>query len=113
MHALNEEKGAPTFAYALLGVGAVGIGVGTVAGVLALSRAGTVKDACGPDYKTCTPASVDAAKDGKTFTTVSTIGFVAGAVFAGAGLYFLLAPSSSSKTALTVAPNGAALSGAF
>ncbi len=108
-----EKKGAPTFAYALLGVGAVGIGVGTVAGVLALSRAGTVKDACGPDYKTCTPASVDAAKDGKTFTTASTIGFVAGAVFAGAGLYFLLAPSSSSKTALTVAPNGAALSGAF
>jgi hypothetical protein len=111
----------PAYAYAFLGAGALGIGVGAVAGGLALSRASTVKDACGPAYATCNDASVAAAKDGKLFTTVSTVGFAAGAVFAGVGLYFLLAPSSSksasppasASAALTIAPNGAAVTGSF
>ena len=105
----------PVYGYAFLGAGAVGLGIGAVTGALALSRAGTVKDACGTNYTTCTDASLDAAKDGKLFTTVSTVAFIAGAAFAGVGLYFLLTPASStaSKAALTVAPNGAALSGSF
>jgi hypothetical protein len=110
----------PAYGYAFLGAGIVGIGVGTVAGFLALSRASTVKDACGASYTTCSDASVAAAKDGKLFTTVSTVGFAAGAVFAGVGLYFLLAPGpssssspSSSATALVIAPNGAAVTRSF
>lgn len=113
-----------TYGYAFLGAGVAGIAVGAVTGGLALSRASTVKDACGANYTTCSDASVAAAKDGKLFTTVSTIGFAAGAVFAGVGLYFLLTPSSSSSpsptastppasAALTIAPNGAAVSGTF
>jgi hypothetical protein len=57
---------------------------------------------------------VAAASDGKTFSTVSTVGFVAGAAIAGAGLYLLLtADAGSRRAALHVSPSGAALTGAF
>lgn len=125
-NALVVPEKRPAYGYAFLGAGVAGLAVGTVAGVLALSRASTVKDACGSSYTGCTDASVEAAKDGKLFTTVSTVAFAAGAVFAGVGLYFLLVPASSSSAssspaasttsvtaALKVAPNGAAVTGTF
>ncbi len=104
-----------TYAYAFLGAGAVGIGIGAVAGAMALSKAGSVKDACGSGYATCTDASVSAAQDGKMLTTASTVAFAAGAAFAGVGIYLLLTPASSApaKAALRVAPNGAAVTGTF
>ena len=110
----GAHTGRPVYGYVLLGAGAVGLATGAITGILALSRAGTVKDHCGPDYATCDAASADAAKEGKTFATVSTVGFIAGAALAGAGLYFLLtAPTSSKGTALTLSPTGAAISGQF
>ena len=108
-----------TLGWMLVGAGGLGIAVGGVTGALALSNAGKVKDACGPDYATCDRASVDNASTGKTMATVSTVAFIAGGAFVGAGLYFVIsAPAKTSasapaRTALEVGPTGAALRGTF
>jgi hypothetical protein len=108
------SEARPVYGYVLLGAGVVGIATGAVTGIMALSRANTVKDRCGPNYTTCDSTSVDAAQEGKMFSTVSTIGFAAGAVLTGVGLYFLIAaPTSHAKTAIRVTPDGAALTGTF
>ncbi|WP_394834096.1 hypothetical protein LVJ94_47080 [Pendulispora rubella] len=115
----GSGQGRSTLGYALLGVGAVGLAAGTVTGLMALLRAGTVKDTCGPDYDRCDGASVDAARQGKTFATVSTVSFALGAVAAGVGVYFLLTPAEKRPRAglhlqhVQITAVGASLSGAF
>ena len=109
----------PVAGYVFLGAGAVGIATGAITGIMALSRAGTVKDACGPNYDHCTPESVDAAHEGKAVATTSTVAFAAGAVLTGVGLYFVLSPSRSAKRTglvtprIGVGPTGASIAGAF
>jgi hypothetical protein len=97
-----EKAGNKTLGYALLGGGAIGIAIGAVSGVVALSKASEVKDTCGPDYLTCNQSSVDAASTGKTMTTVSTVGFIVGGVLAAAGVYFaFIAPDPKKPTTNT------------
>ncbi len=74
--------------YAALGVGAVGVVVGSVAGVLALQRKQTVDQECSGNR--CSPAGKDAADSGKGFGTISTVGFGVGVVGLGAGLVLWL-----------------------
>ncbi len=104
-----------TLGWMLVGAGGVGLAVGGVTGVLALSNAGKVKDVCGPDYATCDSGSVDNASKGKTMATVSTIAFIAGGALLGAGLYFVIsAPSkTTATTGIAVGPAGAALRTTF
>jgi len=64
---------------------------------------------------------VENASTGKTMSTVSTIAFIAGGAFLGAGLYFVIsAPAKTTasapapaRAALEVGPMGAALRGTF
>jgi hypothetical protein len=66
------------------GVAVVGLGVGAVTGLMAMSKASSVKDAC--NGTTC-PRSVDGdLSSGRTLGNVSTIAFVVG----GAGLATLI-----------------------
>ena len=108
-----------TLGWALLGAGGVGLAVGGVTGVLALSSAGKVKDSCGPNYATCDSASVDNASTGKTMATVSTIAFIGGAALLGAGLYFVISSSprttasAPARLGVSVGPASAAFSGTF
>jgi hypothetical protein len=108
-----------TLGWVLVGTGAAGIAVGGVTGVLALSNAGKVKDTCGPNYTTCDSTSVDNASTGQTMATVSTVAFIAGGVFAAAGLYFVItAPAKTTattapRTGISVGPTGALLRGTF
>jgi hypothetical protein len=95
------------------GVGATGLAVGGVAGVVSIASKGTADSLC-RDNK-CPPpayASLDAAN---TWANVSTIAFVAagaGAALAIAG--FVLRPSASPTSAtLIVRPGGADLVGSF
>jgi hypothetical protein len=80
-------------AYAAFGVGAVGIVVGTITGILASGKKGDLDDAC--VNKVCPASQQDTIDSGKTLGTVSTVGFVVGAVGAVAGLvlYLTAAPS--------------------
>jgi hypothetical protein len=111
------ESGNRTLGFVLVSAGGVGLAVGGVTGVLALSNASKVKDTCGPSYATCDQASVDNAATGKTMATVSTVAFIAGGALLAGGLYFVFtAPKSSSASAhagLAIGPSGAALQGTF
>jgi hypothetical protein len=86
----------------------VGIGVGAVTGIMAMSKASTVKDEC--PNSTC-PSSASSDLDYvKTTATISTIGFAA----AGAGVVLLIiglaspskssSPPSSASTTTTFTP---------
>ena len=80
-------------AYAALGVGAVGVGVGAVFGLLALGKKGDLDSACASNV--CPPTQQDNLDGLKTQATVSTVGFIVGAIGLGVG-GFLLATSGAS-----------------
>lgn len=100
--------------YAGFGVGIVGVAVGTVTGILAFGKAGTAKDEC-PNPADCTQTGVDAASSGRTFGTISTVGFIVGGVGAAVGAYGLLwgKPKTSSSIAVSVGPMGGGVRGTF
>jgi hypothetical protein len=85
-------------------VGAAGIAAGAVAGILALSDAGSLRQLCA--NHTCANASdfskaSDIANRGKAETTISTVGFSVGLVGAAVATYLWLRPSSGSEHAAT------------
>lgn len=87
-----------TPAYIAFGVGAVGVGVGAVTGLLALDSAHTVKTTC-PNHICASQAHADAAgtaaSDTRTWATISAVGFGVGVGAAAAGLYLLLRKPSN------------------
>jgi hypothetical protein len=84
-------------AYVALGVGAVGLGVGAVTGIIALGKKSDLDGAC--KNKVCpSSAQQDTIDSGKTFGTVSTIGFAVGIVGVGVGTVLLLTGGSSSAS---------------
>lgn len=90
--------------YVVGGVGAAGLIAGTVLGVVALSKASSVKDAC-TAYPHCPPSSRDdvQSKDdsARAFGTASTIAFVAGGVLlAGGVVLYLVAPKDKRDVGL-------------
>ncbi len=75
----------------------VGIAAGSVTGVVALSKASSVKDEC-PDKARCTSSSAQSDyKTGRTMGTISTISFIVAGAGAGALLVGLLMPGSSPR----------------
>jgi hypothetical protein len=112
--AARAQTSRSLLGWSLVGGGAIGLVTGTITGALALSRASTVKASCGADYTTCDGPAVEAAREGKTLSTVSTVGFIAGAALAGAGLYVLLsAPTPGGETRVGVTPGGFSLARTF
>ena len=90
--------------YGGFGLGAVGIGVGTVTGILSFSKVSDVKKECDPN-SVC-PARLQSDLDSaKSLGTVSTIAFVAGGIGVGAGILGLVLqskePSSEAPPAAT------------
>ena len=84
-------------AYAVLGIGAVGLGVGTVFGILALGKKSDLDSACA--NKVCAPAQQDTIDSGKTFGIVSTVGLAVGVAGVGVGAFLLLTSGPSSASA--------------
>lgn len=90
----------------LVGVGVVGLGVGTVFGLSAKSKYNDAFDSgsCDRSTKQCDGAGQSAIDDARSKATLSTILFAAGGVLAvGGAIVFLTAPSTHSR-ALHVAP---------
>ncbi len=80
------------------GVAVVGLGVGTVTGILALGKSSTVKKEC--SGTTCPKSAQSDVDSGRTDATISTIGFVAGGVgvaVAAVGWFVLSKPASGSS----------------
>ena len=82
------------------GVGAAGIAVGAIFGAMALGKKGELEDACGPTKTACPTSSKDDLSSGKTFGTVSTVGFIVGGVGVAAGAVMLVTgwPKTSTST---------------
>ena len=108
----------PVLAWVGFGVGAAGLVVGTVTGIVAISKANAVKGECNTTAFTCPPGNSDLST-GQTMGNVSTVGFVVGGVGVAAGVValFLLRPSPPPATGLHVepyvGPGAAGLRGAF
>jgi hypothetical protein len=107
-----------TIAWVALGVGVVGVGVGTVFGLQAKSKNDEAlqPNNC-PTSMRCTQNGLNLTDDAKSAATISTIGFVAGGVALAAGaVLWITAPS---KSGVYVAPSvgssfqGATLAGRF
>jgi hypothetical protein len=105
--------------FAGIGVAIVGVGVGSITGVMALSKASTVNQAC-PNHVCGTVNESSTIQAGQTLGTVSTAGFVVAGVGAAAAIFALVYPHgshASSTTATTispwVSPTGAGLNGTF
>jgi hypothetical protein len=115
----DQPSRPPSFAKPLLigglGVAVVGVGVGTVAGIISLGKTSDLGGQCA-DNK-CPPPAHDTLDAAHTTATISTIGFVAAAVgLVAAGTGFLLGrPRNSQATGVraTVTIGGGGLEGVF
>jgi hypothetical protein len=99
--ALSTDSGSSwstqkTLAIVAGGVGIVGIGLGTVMGLVASSKWSSAQSDCGNGCGPNAPAQGEKS-DASTFATVSTVGFVVGGVgLVGAAALWFTAPSGSS-----------------
>jgi len=114
----NSGSGQKIAAYVVGGVGIVGLGLGAVFGLQAMSKHDEAKKACS-DYPNCqgNTRAEDANSSAKSAATLSTVAFIVGGVGVAAGITLLLTagPSSSEKssTALVIGPGSVALKGTF
>jgi hypothetical protein len=95
--------------FALVGVGATGIVIGSVTGILAIGKKSVVSDNCDAS-KACNQTGYDAAGAGRTLSAVSTVAVVAGLAGLAAGTFFILTspPAKTSvkaRAASTVTPS--------
>ncbi|HSO39995.1 MAG TPA: hypothetical protein VLT33_46025 [Labilithrix sp.] len=79
-----EERRLSPLVWVGFGTAAVGIGVGTVAGILTLSKASALKDAC-VDGR-CPSSSQSDIDSASATGTVSTVAFIVGGAFAVVGV---------------------------
>jgi hypothetical protein len=112
--AVNSGNSLRLVGYVTAGVGVVGIGVGTVTGLMASGKKQTIEESCtkhGDGY-TCPPEGVSASKSGKTLATVSSITMISGLALATTGVVLVLAsPSGGTEVTATILPGGAAIGG--
>jgi hypothetical protein len=104
-----------TLGWVASGVGAVGIVVGTVAGLTVKSRYGDYQSAC-PGNRCNSSIEQDKLDSYNTLRTVSTVGLIVGGIATAVGVTLLLTSSEATGTAkvgLFVSPNSAELSGSF
>ncbi|MCU0694198.1 MAG: hypothetical protein MUF54_22625 [Polyangiaceae bacterium] len=94
-----RSSDARTWAYVLGGIGVAGLAVGTVTGLMAGAKKGTVDDNC--KGAACNAQGLAAAEDGKMLGNVSTAGFGVGlaGIAIGSVLWFASAPSSPEASA--------------
>jgi hypothetical protein len=101
-------------------VGVVGLGVGAVFGVMAISKNSSANDGhCGAAFggtNNCDPTGLSLRSDAVNFGNISTVALIVGGVVAASGVtMWLFAPSSSVQAGATVGNGGAGLTmrGAF
>jgi hypothetical protein len=83
--------------------GGVGVGLGIAGGIITLNAKSTVDTNC--PASGCNPTGLSAESRGSTWSTVSTVSFIAGGVGLASGIAFWLAqPKSTSASALTASP---------
>ncbi len=95
------------------GVGVVGLGVGIGTGVAALGKKSITDDECSDALRVCSQRGHDAADSGRTLAAVSTVGFIAGALATGVGVYLVVTGMKHGEPPVAVStaalPGGAVL----
>jgi hypothetical protein len=96
-----------------LGVGAAGLGVGAALGGLTLSKTSAIRAHCAGDV--CPRDQESATDSARTTATISTVGFIAGGVFAAAGVTLLVLRPKPQKPSLglSIGPGSLVAQGAF
>ena len=89
------KRGTSPLVYVGFGLAGVGIVVGSVTGLLAISKTNAAKESC--DGTRCPPTTHDNLSSARTMATVSTISFAAAAVGLGVGIYGLIASKGGSE----------------
>ena len=86
----DSPSSAPwrTIGFIGVGVGVAGLVLGATTGLMASARNETVLSRCEP--RGCDALGVNAAAEGRTFATVSTVSFVAGAALLVGGVVLVL-----------------------
>jgi hypothetical protein len=117
-HAENGARSA--LIYTSLGLGAAGLVVGSITGIVSLNAASAAKKSCAADGS-CPPSAQPDLDRSLTMANISNVGFGAGLAFVGLGVVGLVltprapssAPAPSSGVALVPLSSGAALRGWF
>lgn len=92
-----QSKPSRVPAIIAFGVGAVGLGFGIVGGAITASNASTLESNC--TNNACPPTQRDTLDDAKTWSTISTVGFIVAGVGAAAGVTLLLLGNGKQATA--------------
>ncbi|MGO9835897.1 MAG: hypothetical protein ACLP1X_16970 [Polyangiaceae bacterium] len=110
----SRSSGPPILAWAAFGAGGAGLVLGITAGLVAGGKHSTLAGECGST--TCAPQYAGDLDAFHTWRTVSTIGYVVGALgVAGGGVLWLTAPKASSTTTAQawLGPGSVGVSGRF
>lgn len=93
------------------GVGVAGIGVGSVFGVIAMSKNNSTAGHC--NGSVCDAPTIANLNDARTDATVSTVSFIAGGVLLATGVVlYLTAPRGAPSTGLLLSPgSGGSIAG--
>ncbi len=107
-----------TFGWATLTTGGVGLAVGAVTGMWAMSKRSKLLDSplCSQDNVSCTADKAGDVDAYNSMRTVSSVGLIAGGVLTAAGVTLLLtSPKQDTKTSagIWVSPRGAGIYGGF
>jgi hypothetical protein len=91
-----------TLGYVLAGVGATGLLVGVVSGVLVLHQKSIYDDNCDMRLRVCNQTGKDAGAAGRALSVVSVSGFISGVAASTVGTYFILTSRSGRETTVSV-----------
>jgi hypothetical protein len=115
-HATSSGSSLRTVGYVMGAVGIVGVTVGVITGLSAISLNNRSKQIC-PSNGVCADESARADNDSaRSSATISTIGFVAGGLLLAGGLALVIAAPSSrapASAALRASPNALWLEGTW
>jgi hypothetical protein len=105
----------PTLAWAVFGVGGAGLVLGVTAGLVAGGKHSTLAGECNDNADTCAPRYAGDLDAFHTWRTISTIGYVVGALgVAGGATLWLTAPKArSTTTGVWLGPASAGVAGKF
>jgi len=110
----RASNAARTLAWVSLGMGAGGVVVGTLAGIIVASKYSDLNKSC-PDRQ-CDPSHQTKVNNYEHWRTVSTTGFIVGGVGAAAGVTLLLTSpkrENLSSVTLWMGPASVGVEGAF